>query len=87
MGIWYLPMREVTLLDGKKIFKLMDQEGVPFEVICDILRSKDACFDLRSFAVAAYESGNYTISTLRKALLYVCKSEKEKELINSVFKD
>ena len=63
----------------------MDSQGVPFEVICDILREKKIGFDLRQFILAAYESGNYTYDSLKKALLREAQTDSAKKLVMELF--
>ena len=73
------------ILNGRDIFNLMDSQGIPFELICSILREKNIGFDIKQFAIAAYNSGNYTYDSLKKLLLREAKTKSAKELIDNLF--
>jgi len=49
----------LPLMDGADVFRLMDSEGLPLDVIQDLLAEKGMGFNVVGFARAALASGNY----------------------------
>lgn len=73
------------VLNGETVFRMIDSDGIPFEVVCHILRERGIGFDLKQFVVSAYSSGNYTYTSLKKVLLREAKTESAKRLIEKLF--
>jgi len=59
----------MVMLDGKKIFFLMDSQGVALELINDYFREEGAAFNVVGFVEAALESKNFTYPTIKRRLI------------------
>ena len=59
----------MLMLDGKKIFELMDTYGLPLEIINLELRKHQLCFNVVEFIEAALASKNFTYNTIKRQLL------------------
>lgn len=56
------------VVDGRWIFQLMDTQGLPFDMINEMLKEYGLCFDLGGFLVAAVKSGNFSKRRLHALL-------------------
>ena len=56
------------ILDGKFVFYLMDSKGLPFPVICELLKERNCSFTSEPFIQAAIDSKNYTRATIVKKM-------------------
>jgi alanyl-tRNA synthetase len=54
---------------GQDIFRLMDSQGVPLELIAERLHSRGLAFNVNQFIAAALESKNYTYQRIRSKLM------------------
>ena len=50
-------MQKNVVLSGKEIFKLVDQNGLPLDIIILELRERNAAFDLSEFIGSAKKAG------------------------------
>jgi len=57
------------LLDGKKVFELMDSKGLPLEIIVLELRRQKGAFNIPQFVQAAIDSRNFTFEKIEQRLL------------------
>lgn len=57
------------LLDGKKIFELMDSKGLPLEIIVLELRRRKRALNIPQFVEAAIDSKNFTFESVERRLL------------------
>jgi len=74
-----------VLVDGHKVFKLMDTKGLPLEIITLELRQKGLGFNVPEFVDEALKTGNYTLDTIRNKLLS-CLPKQYQEDFNREFK-
>ena len=77
MRIYSAPVR---IMDGAKVFSLMDSEGLPFEVIQDELAHEGMAFNVYEFCQAARASGNYSAPKLFRLLKEHAPSDEAKRL-------
>jgi alanyl-tRNA synthetase len=59
-----------NVLSGKIIFHLMDSQGLPFDIIMDILKEKSLSYNVYEFIEAAINSKNFTKERLRLLFEY-----------------
>jgi alanyl-tRNA synthetase len=53
---------------GETVFKLMDSQGLPFDVICEVLAERGLQFDIVGFVRAARNSKNFSSERIYKVL-------------------
>lgn len=56
------------MVSGRLIFRMMDTQGIDFDILQDMLRERGLGFYVPGLVVAALESGNYTPDSLLKFL-------------------
>lgn len=71
------------ILNGAKVFNLVDAHGLPIMVINAMLREKGIGFDVHGFIAAARKAG-WKNRTIRTALLDDLLTPEAKERINNL---
>jgi len=70
---------------GEFVFKLMDQEGLPFDIILLELKEKNLTFDIQDFILSAIKSKNFSKKKL-KLLFEMNDNPKYPDFLQTVFK-
>lgn len=70
----------MKIMDGHKMFRIMDSFGLPFEVIVDELALRGMAFNVYEFCQAAAASGNYSAKRLYRLLKAHAPSDEAAEL-------
>ena len=81
-------MVQPTIIKGDVIFKLHDQDGLPFDTIIELLRERGWGFDTYTWILEA-KKANWSDKKIKTTLFnnLITHKEKGKEIINRILTD